>query len=225
MVAFMRWVFALLLLANVAFFLAMQLPQGKTGNDSMSSHAPFHAEKIRLISEDEVPPAPALPAQAAVPTPPQVCLEWGLFANQALARAQAALKPLQLGENAITLHNAPEKVNKYWVYIPPLKTRQEAQKKVEELKGLGIEDGFVIQDANKWRLAVSLGVFSTQEAANKYLAELRGKGVKTAKAGPRTQEDGRASLVVKAGDANIEAELVRLKQEFPGTELKAVPCP
>ena len=222
MIVFMRWIFALLLIANIAFFAVMQLPQGNSGNDSMASHTSFHAEKIRLLPETELTPA-QLPAQAEAP--PQICLEWGIFSKPELARAQDALKPLQLGEHAVSLRNAPEKTSKYWVYIPPLKSRPEAQKKQAELKGLGIEDSLVLQDNNKWRNAISLGVFSTQEAADKYLAELRTKNnVKSAKSGPRTMDDGHSSLLITASGADFEAGLVKLKQDFPGTELKAVPC-
>ena len=224
MVVAMRWVFALLLLGNIAFFAAMQLPQGKAGSEAMASHAPYLAEKIRLIAEDETPAtAPSHPA--ATPVSPQVCLEWGLFAEQELVQARAALKPLKLGDSDISVRSVPAKASSYWVYIPPLKSRPEANKKVEELKALGIQDSFVMQDNNKWRYAVSLGVFSTQEAADKHLAELRAKNVKSAKSEPRTLEDDRSSMIIKAGGANIEAELVKLKQDFPATELKAVPCP
>ncbi|MFA7318091.1 MAG: SPOR domain-containing protein [Sulfuricella sp.] len=216
----MRWLFALLLIANIAFFAVMQLPEGRPDSDPMASHAPYYAEKIRLLQETEIAPTQAQPA-----APPQICLEWGIFSQQELARAQDALKPLQLGEGAITLRGTPEKASKYWVYIPPFKSRPEAQKKQEELKGLGIEDSLVMQDNNKWRHAISLGVYSTQEAADKYLAELRTKhNVKSAKSGPRTLDGGHSSMLIQASGSNLEADLVKLKQDFPGTELKAVPC-
>lgn len=216
----MRWTFALLLIANIAFFAVMQLPQGGADGDSMASHAPFNAEKIRLLQETELTPVQEQPA-----VPLLICLEWGAFPKPELERAQNALKPLQLGEKAITVREIPEKASKYWVYISPLKSRAEAQKKQEELKGLGIEESLVMQDNNKWRHAISLGVFSTQEAADKYLAELRTKyNVKSAKSGPRTLDAGVANLLIKASGASLEADLVRLKQDFPGTELKAVPC-
>ena len=224
MVVAMRWIFALLLLGNIAFFAAMQLPQNKSGGDALASHAPFHAEKVRLIAEDEAP-ATGASQPAAVPVAPQVCLEWGLFADQELAKAKAALEPLKLGDSDISVRSAPAKSSTYWVYIPPLKSKQDANKKVEELKGLGIQDSFVMQDNNQWRYAVSLGVFSTQEAADKYFAQIREKGVKSAKAAPRNQDGGHSSMIFKSTGANIEAELVKLKQNFPATELKAVPCP
>lgn len=222
----MRWLFALLLIANIAFLAVMQLPEGSPGGDSLTNHAPYRAEHIRMLPEADLgqeKPVETAPLPQAAAT--QICLEWGVFSQQELARAQNALKTLQLEEGAITVRNTPEKASKYWVYIPPLKSRAEAQKKQEELKGLGIEESLVMQDNNKWRHAISLGVFSTQEAADKYLAELRTKhNVKSAKSGPRTLGDGHSSMLIRASSANLEAGLVKLKLDFPGTELKAVPC-
>jgi len=221
MIVAMRWAFALLLMANIAFLVAMQLPQGKAGNESMAAHAPYLAEKIRLIANEETQHQQPLPA--AAPAPAQICMEWGLAA-QDLERAQTALKPLKLGENDVTVHETSGKSRSYWVYIPPLKSRQEANKRVEELKGLGIQDSFVMQDKNKWRYAVSLGLFSTEEGAAKHLAQMREKGVKSAQTRPRNLEGGHASLIIRASRENLEVELVKLKQNFPDSELKAVAC-
>ncbi|MFN3398436.1 MAG: SPOR domain-containing protein [Sulfurimicrobium sp.] len=219
MIVFARWMFTLLLIANIALFAAMLLPRDQAGSDTLASHAPFRAEKIRLITEDEMPPpAPAPVAQ-------QVCLEWGQFAEQDLARARTALQALKLDAGDISVQDVPAaRANSWWVYIPPLKSKQDANRKVGELKGLGVQDSFVMQDDNPWRYAVSLGVFSTQEAADRYLAQVRAKGVKSAKAAPRNQDGSHSSMVIKASGADIEAELVKLKQDFPATELKAVPC-
>jgi hypothetical protein len=221
MLVAMRWVFALLLLANIAFFLTMQLPQGTTGTESMAAHAPHLAEKIRLISEEEAQRQPSLPV--AAPAPTRICMEWTL-ATQDLERAQSALKSLQLDENDIIQNRTSGKTGSYWVYIPPLKSKQEANKKVEELKGLGIQDSFVMQDNNKWRYAVSLGIFSSEEGAAKYLVQMREKGVKSAKIAPRGQEGEHASLIIRADREDLEVELVKVKQNFPDSTLKAVAC-
>ncbi len=221
MLVAMRWVFALLLLANIALFLTMQLPQGKAGTESMAAHAPYLAEKIRLVSEEEAQHLPPRPVTA--PEPARICMEWTLATHE-LERAQAALKTLKLDEKDVTLNQASGKTSGYWVYIPPLKSRQEANKKVEELKALGVQDSFVMQDNNKWRYAVSLGIFSSEEGAAKYLAQMREKGVKSAKTTPRGQESEHASLIIRANREDLEFELVKVKQDFTDSTLKAVAC-
>jgi len=50
---------------------------------------------------------------------------------------------------------------------------------------LGVEDFYVVQEDSKFRFAISLGVFKTEEAARSRLAELRKKGVRTARVDPR----------------------------------------
>lgn len=217
MTAAMKWAFFLLLLGNIALAVGMLVPMDKGGAESMTRHAPYHAEKIRLMAEEEIPPPALAP-------PIQICLEWSPLARQNLDRAKTALAPLQLDENDLTVRDAPEKATTHWVYIPPLKSMQEAQKKVEELKSLGVDDSFVMQDSNKWRHAISLGIFSTEDAASNYLKKLREKGINSAKAGPRNPEGGYASLLIRSTGENIEAELIKIKQEFPGTQLTAVPC-
>ncbi|MBZ0104702.1 MAG: SPOR domain-containing protein [Sulfuricella denitrificans] len=221
MMAFMRWIFALLVISNVAFFAVMQLPQHNPDSDSMANHTPYRAEQIHLLPEADLTQA----QQSEQPAPPpRICLEWGIFSKTELAHVQDMLKTLQLGEDAITLSNAPEKTSKYWVYIPPLKSKTESQKKQEELKGLGIEDSLIMQDNNKWRYAISLGVFSTQAAADKYLSQIRAKNVKSAHSGPRILDDGHTVITIKASGRNLETDLIKMKLDFPGTELKAVSC-
>lgn len=221
MLVFMRWTFALLLLGNIAFFSAMQLPQDKASSDTLASHTPYQAEKIRLIAEGEMPLAPPSPL---APPAEQVCLEWGLFAEAELTTARTALKTLKLDDNNIDVRNTPVKASTWWVFIPPQKTRQDAIRKVEELRALGVQDSFVMQDDNKWRYAVSLGVFSSREGAEKFLAQTREKGVRSAKSAPRNPEGGYASILIKSIGANVEEALVKLRQDFPATELKAVAC-
>ncbi len=216
----MRWLFALLLLANLALFGAMQLPQGKNGSEPMAAHAPLHADKIRVVSDDEARRRPAPPP----PAPPQTCWEWGPMPDDDLARAQAALKALQLDDSNVTVQRSQAKSGSYWVYVPPLKTRQEANRKVEELKNRGIAESFVIQDNGKWHFAVSLGIFSSEDAASKYLAQVRDQGVKSARSGPRGAEAVRDTLTVKAARENLEADLEKLKADFPGSELKPLAC-
>ena len=67
------------------------------------------------------------------------------------------------------------------------------------------------------KYAISLGIFSTVEAAAKYLEQLREKGVRSAVSGPRTQEiDAIAFQIKDVGDSHDRA-LTKLKLDFPGS--------
>lgn len=216
----MKRLFFIFLLANLVFFGVMQA-MGERGGEPVEAHQPHNADKVRLVTAQE---AQKLSEQKRVLTPPTpaVCLEWGRFGGDDAARAQQALDKLQLGENAVT--RKAEAAADYWVYIPPLNSKLAAQRKANELKALGIAESYVFQDAGKRRNAISLGVFSTEEAAARYQAQLQEKGVKTAKVMPRSPEGGQTAFLIKSVGEKIEAELVRLKQEFSGSELKAVEC-
>jgi hypothetical protein len=111
----------------------------------------------------------------------------------------------------------------WWVFIPPQPNRAAALKKTAELKGLGIDDYFVLQDEGKMRWAVSLGIFSTEEAAKNRLETLRAKGVRSAQTGERDTAVSKIWFQVRGADAALLAKLRESAQGFPGTEIRGCP--
>lgn len=225
----MKWIFAILLLANLVFFAVMQLGSAKP-RDAMRGHEPVKADQVKLLPEPAQQPPLALTMSGVAdkgneaPAPqakPEVCLEWGQFSGEALSRATQALDKLQLGEQLEP--RKAEKSGGYWVYVAPRKTLPEAQKKTDELKQLGVTESYIIREG-KMQFAISLGIFSTEEAANKYLEQLRAKGVKSAVTGPRTQEIDATIFHIKDSSDAMSTQLAKLKLDFPGSELKAVEC-
>lgn len=226
----MKWIFAILLVINILFFTVMQLGNSH-GRESMRGHDPVKAEQIKLLAEPpnapapvpSMPESPAKPgADAHVEARPEICLEWGQFSGDALKRAAQALETLQLGE-ALAQRKA-EKSGGFWVYVTPRKTLQEAQKKADELKQFGVQDSYIVREPSAMQHAISLGIFSTAEAAAKYLDQLRARGVRSAVSGPRTQEIDATIFQIKDGSEAMTAQLAKLKLDFPGSELKAVEC-
>lgn len=221
----MKWLFYLLLLANVVFFAYMQLATGDNGEAALVRRQ-FNAEKIKLLNPKEALTIPVLkPAVKLENAPaarPAACMEWGVFSGTDLARAQDALDKLQLGES-LSLRSSEETVG-HWVYIAPLKTKKDAENKIAELKALGIGEYFLMQDNSPWRNAISLGVFKSEELARNYLAKLQEKGVKSAVIGERGHQVKRTLFQIRdAGDA-LATKLAELQRDFPGSELKAVEC-
>ncbi|MHB1621519.1 MAG: SPOR domain-containing protein [Sulfuricella sp.] len=226
----MKWIFAILLVINILFFTVMQLGSSH-GREPMRGHEPVKAEKIKLVAEPQKAPELALamsepPVKSGDGSPgaakPEICLEWGQFSGDALKRVAQALEKLQLGEKLI--QRKAEKSGGYWVYVTPRKTLQEAQKKMDELKRLGVRESYIVREPSAMQYAISLGIFSTAEAAAKYLDQLREKGVKSAVSGPRTQEIDATVFQIKDSGESMTAQLTKLKQDFPGSELKAVEC-
>lgn len=226
----MKWVFAILLVINILFFTVMQLNSSHS-REPMGGHEPVKADKIKLLAEPQKTPELALamsesPVKSADRSPveakPEICLEWGQFSGDALKRVTLVLEKFQLGDRLI--QRKAEKSGGYWVYVTPRKTLQEAQKKVEELKQLGVQESYIVREPSVMQHAISLGIFSTAEAAAKYLDQLRAKGVKTAVSGPRTQEIDGTVFQIKDSSEAMTVQLTKLKLDFPGSELLAVEC-
>ena len=142
-------------------------------------------ERVRVVGYDQTPPARAevekLVAEAPPPAEPEeLCLVWEhLPADEAdrLASTLAEkLAGIRVERRAVPVEGAG-----WWVMVPPLANKTEADKKVGELKELGINDLFVVRDAGSYQFAISLGVFSTEKGGQEHLGRLKAKGVKSAK--------------------------------------------
>jgi hypothetical protein len=209
----MRALFFLLLAANLALAAyALLRPKGAAEPQIMSQQ--LNADQIRVIP----PRAPAAPA-----APRSACIEWGSFSAAELTQARRALEPLQLGERVTTVEVSV--TASWWVFIPPLKNRAEVDRKIAELEQFGVTDYYAIDAPGATHLAISLGIFRSEEAADNYLDWLRQKGVRSARVGNRDHRLTLSALRVRDPDAQTSARLAELHTQFPGSELKAIDCP
>ena len=215
----MKRLFLFLLLLNLLFAGVAQLAANGNG-EADSDHQPLNSDKIQIVADAG---APAVTENKTVAEAPRVCLEWGVFSGSSVEQAQAALKTLNLGEGKLTQLNV-EETNRYWVYVPPLKSKAEAEKKIAEFKKMGINDVLLILAEGKWQYAISLGVFATEDASVKYLAQLQKKGVKSAKSGGRQHETGEVKFQIRDVSEDMATKLTLIKEGFQGSELKAVAC-
>ena len=215
----MKWLFGILLLASLAFFAFMQWGGAGAGDSkNLQPQPPLNAEKIKLLTTAI---SPASSVQSAVQAD-SACMEWGDFSGNDLARATSALSALKLGNNLT--QRQMEHVSGYWVYIPPLKDSAEAEKKVSQLKALGVKEYFVVQEDGKWRNAISLGLFKTEDAARNFLNSIKSKGVRSALAGERMGKRMLTVFVLKDPDAGVMAKMAALQKNFPESELTAAAC-
>ena len=220
----MRAVFLLLVLGNLAFFAwerYLRVPQNAQERIRQVQITP---EKIRLIAPPPsvMPSAPPL-AKAAADGKAAACLEWGAFIGPEAARADAAIA--ELGLPAAQIRRVATDLDGHWVVIPPLKSRADADKAAERLKGLGVTDYSLVLDPPQRRNAVSLGIFRTEEPAQILLAALRKKGVTDAVIERREGFFRRVVFYVREPNAAAVAKLSALRNTMPGTEIKAVSCP
>ena len=131
------------------------------------------------------------------------------------------IEPLDLGK--LLTQKKTEVVANFWVFVPPAANRAAADKRVEEVKAQGAKDAFVV-DSGPQRLAIALGAFRSEDAAQVRLAAVMKLGVKNAKVGERVQAVQQTALVVRDPPAPAVVRLKELQAEFPGSDVKIGTC-
>ncbi|HSO06410.1 MAG TPA: SPOR domain-containing protein [Pelomicrobium sp.] len=215
----MRVLLFALLLANalMAAALYLHVPEGPEAGLLQQQIEP---QKIRIVPLEEARTS----MTSRAPTAPTLtaCLEWSGFGPAEADRVRARLESDGLA--AKTSARTGEHPSSFWVYLPPAANREETNRRIEALKTRGLTDYFVVQDQGRWRNALSLGLFRSEESAQKFLEEVRAKGFDYAElreGGPKAEA---VTLVIR-DPSDAEAERVAaLRADFPGTELKAATC-
>ena len=219
----MRTLFLVLVLANVAFYVWSRYGDAA---DTAPPARQIDPQRLKVIAPADLPNAPVAkkpvsPAAPASPAATVACMEWGSFTVADAPRYEKALEPLSLGERLA--QRRTEELAGWWVYIPPQRNRQGALRKATELRNLGVDDFFVVQEDGEHRWALSLGVFRSEEAAQAHLAALRARGVRSARVGTRETVVPKIWLQVKSVDAPLAARLKEIASRVEGSELKNCP--
>ncbi len=151
------------------------------------------------------------------------CSAWGNFTKTNLPAAQVVLARLGL-QSEIKQEEVATEDSRFWVYYPPLKSAELAEKKAAEIRALGVEELYIVQDS-QWRNAISFGLFQDEQLASGLLNDLQSKGVRNATKALRSAGKSLNSLLIKTVSLEAATELQKVKPEFVGTELAPVTCP
>jgi len=216
---FMKWLVSALVLINVLVWAYFET-QPSARESSATAEQSISPERIKLYTAEEAARLPRKEIAAADPTT-NSCYEWTGFNANTVATARAAL--LKLSISPQEREDVVSDTIRYWVYIPPTKSLQAAQEKIQELQALGVAESAVMQDP-LWRNAISLGVFTDEQLANRLLTDLRNRGVRSAIKGMRHAEKGRTTLLLGPLSPEVVTEVEKLKPEFAGSEFKQVNC-
>ena len=214
-----RFVFFLLLLGVLGFGTHIWLTAAAERTDFSSRER--NRDDVRIVGV--TPPADAArnteeTRRAVQALAGAACVEFSGISAADAPRARTAFAALQLGDR---ISERPvEQVSRYWVFLPASPDRRGAEVRVAQLKRQGVNDVSLRPDN-----AISLGVFSTEDAANRFLASLDAKGVKGAEAGPFARELREVAMLVREPDTETVARLTLLQREYSGAQLRAVACP
>lgn len=214
-----RLVFFTLLLANVAFFAWRENAGPAAGHEPQRLQHEIEPDKIRLIlpekpaTPQDAPRVPAskppeaatTPAATAKPEPqaktaeasiPLLCKSFSGFTPESAKTTQTAIN--NSSPNTKVALITTRESSSYWVHIPPQSSKAGAEKKVAELKQLGVDDSFIISDEGPSKWAVSLGLFKSKEMADNFLQKLGKQGVRSAKIEVRDKGAEKTRLEISA---------------------------
>jgi hypothetical protein len=235
----MRALVLVLFMLNLALYGWLR---GMFGNTGLSGREPGRleqqvaAERIRVLTDRDVQQlrrraADAAPAPTAASAPPAgqapdtSCLEITEFAGGgALARFRERLTEMKLIDKSS--EQMQELAGWYSITLPAVKTRAEAEHRVEELRSQGERDALIVQLSGPSRFGIELGAFHDKDQARKQLARLERRGVKGARVAdaPAVMQVIRVRL--RGLDAAGAAQVEVLQKDFPQQKLQAcAPAP
>lgn len=229
----MKLAFLLLVLLNVALFAWQQGVFGRfveAGREPERIARQIEPERIRVLSEKEVQVlrerASQARASAAASGPPaidlsvaQACVEFGDFMGADVARVETALLALGLGSRQAA--RTVEVPGWTMVYVPPFKTRPEADRAAADLAQRGVKDLAVLSDG-PMRLAISLGSFRDPELARAHLASLEKLGIKNARLSDKPTTLNATRYQLRELDLDASKRLAEIRREFPAQSVR--PC-
>ena len=222
----MKLAFLALVLANVLVYAWQHGLLGFTpesGREPQRTAQQIAPESLHVLTAAEIAKLRSVvqPGKDSAVMLAQSCLEFGDFSGDVLAQVQPRIDALGLKDRLATVQ--VEAPGWYLVYMPPMKTRAEADARARDLRQQsGVKDLFVIGEASPMRNGIALGSFRDRELASGFLAELEGRGVKGARMADKPSTVGATRFRVRDVDPTLAQQLTRLQEEFP--QQKLTPC-
>lgn len=216
----MKWITWALLVANLAvagFFVGRDYwPQAVS-----DQAAPMNVDRLSLrrqngpAEKEEAPP----PRVAAAET---LCVEWRGLNRDEFALVRDQLKALS-SERVMSFTEVPLSTRR-WVIFPPLPSPEASAAKLSELAAAGVQDAFVVKDG-AWRNAISLGLYATDEAAQRRVREVEDKGVLGTRVEVQPRQGSEFYFVIRSEDPDALKSLSGIKQAYPNSQQSRVACP
>ena len=133
--------------------------------------------------QNGAPPQPAAPAPPAETAAPPGCVAFGGVSVAQLDEIKA--RSAGAGPGFKLTESRSGAVSSWWVHVPTLGSKEAAERKAAEIRKLGVDDLFIVQDPGPAQFAISLGLYKNEAQANRLLESLREKGVRSAQVAGR----------------------------------------
>ncbi len=168
--------------------------------------------------------APAPPAAPAAPVAVAAnlvaCVQAGPFNAADARRFETRIASLGLAARQSRVDVPFQDVTSRLVYLPPNGGREGAQRRAAELKENGVENFYIMQGDSPLRWAISLGVFKTDSAAQKLVAQLQRQGVRGVQVLPRGPQVMRAAYQYRAIEPALRTRLAGIADDYAGGSLR-----
>jgi hypothetical protein len=176
-----------------------------SGSDSVAGAS------IKPASTTEANAAAAAAANAA-----QICLEFPAMESDRAQTIETSMKQTGINVEIKSAESNPS----YIVHLAPSESLKEAQRKLVELKRLGVSDAFLMQEG-PLKLGISLGLFRAEEGAKAMVQQLAAKGIKSAKISAGNALKA-GKVIIKA--SGTEVQLARVRQAASEVNLSLKLC-
>ncbi len=194
-----------------------------TSTDAASAPAAASAVPAEVAASEPQAAASEVPAAASAvtasstsalssTTPACVAIS-NLSAEQAQSLAQQARD----ADKSIVVREGEAAPSAYWVNIPPQGGKAGAERRAADLRQLGLEDFFIVQEAGPNRYAISLGLFRGDTLARRHLETLQKRGVKGATVSARYSANG-ARVEIQGPGGVVERLLQSAQERIKGSE-------
>ena len=190
-------------------------------NEQAAKATPASPAAVEASAPATTAPAPApaaTPAQA--PAKPLACIDVGTFSSGEARRFESRLASLALGERQSRQAVQAQDVTSYLVNIPPQPSKDAADRKAAELRGLGITNFFIMSGDSPMKWAISLGVFKTESGAQTLLAQLNKQGVHSARITPRGPQITRYTYRLRGLDDATRKRIAGYAERYDEVDVK-----
>lgn len=214
----MRSLLTVLLIANALFYL-YHLNRGNVfvEGDVREPPASVSEDGLRLLSEAKPLARRALPEVTS-----DSCLFLGGFDDESVAQAvEQRLLSLDIETSVAPLDEAAGV--DYWVYLPPLVSRQASLRQLRELQSRNV-DSYIIT-VGDLSDGISLGIFSRRDSAESVVSRLRAIDYSASiRELPRSHRRYWVGLRQAGENLLSDVFLSELINSFPDLEQRQMPC-
>jgi hypothetical protein len=233
-----KFVFWTLIALNALLFA---FAKGYLGNAKGEEHEPARVKnqlepaRVKLIAPESVQaaaaggaaaspaasPAASAGAAAAGAAPMAVaCTEVGPLSSSDERRFETRLARLDLGQHQARSSVPFQEVTSRLIYIPSQGSKEAADRKVAELRALGVTNFFIISGDSPYKWGISLGLFKSETSAQATLASLVKQGVKSARIAPRGPMSNRTVYQFRGIDAATRAKILEIADRYETADVR-----